>query len=90
MYVFSLSHSITLHYIKVSRSTAMWIVDLSRQEGRGWPVAGRGWLMVTWSVQRRGGNDGGGCNEFLKCFQYCLETKTHNVSTSQFIVIFVE
>ena len=55
-----------------------------------WPVTGRGWLMVTWSVQRRGGNDGEGFNEFLKCFQYCLETKTHNVSTSQFIVIFVE
>ena len=36
------------------------------------------------------GNDGEGFNEFLKCFQYCLETKTHNVSTSQFIVIFVE
>ena len=30
VHVFSLSHSITLHYIKVSRSTAMWIVDLSR------------------------------------------------------------
>ena len=38
----------------------------------------------------RGGNDGEGCNEFLKCFQYCLETKTHNAPTSQFIVIFVE
>lgn len=46
--------------------------------------------MVTWSVQGRGGNDGEGFNEFLKCFQYCLETRTHNVSTSQFIVIFVE